>query len=118
MPQGIPRRCALEFAANGLLLNIASGEVDDPSQIPPLGLSATVRSMGDSPRALASVANGRLILTQGPGRIDNSAVDAWRSPEQDAEQIERFRGEVNGLAVQTDDSPAAPHRTRMSQNVA
>jgi len=65
---------ALEFAANGLLLNIASGAVDDPSQIPPLGLSATVRSTGDSPRALASVANGRLILTQGPGRIDNSAV--------------------------------------------
>ena len=64
----------LELAANGLLLNVASGEVDDPSQIPPLGFLATVRSKGDSPRALASVANGRLILTQGAGRIDNSTV--------------------------------------------
>ena len=64
----------LELAANGLLLNIASGEVDDPSQIPPLGFLATVRSKGDSPRALASVANGRLILTQGAGRIDNTTV--------------------------------------------
>ena len=55
-------------------MNIVSGEVDDPSQIPPLGFSANIRSTGDSPRALASAANGRLTLTQGPGRIDNAAL--------------------------------------------
>ena len=45
-----------------------------PKQIPPVGVSASLRSNGGSPRALASAANGRVVLTQGPGLIDNAAV--------------------------------------------
>jgi uncharacterized protein involved in outer membrane biogenesis len=63
-----------ELAAHDLRLNVASGEVDDPSEIPPIGLTAKLRSSGSSPRALASAANGRVVLTQGKGKIDNAAV--------------------------------------------
>jgi uncharacterized protein involved in outer membrane biogenesis len=70
------QRADLEFelSARDLRLNLASGDVDDPSQIPPIGLSAQLRSSGSSPRALASAANGHLFITQGKGRIDNAAV--------------------------------------------
>ena len=65
---------SVDFDARDLRLNVASGAVDDPSQIPPIGLSASLRSKGSSPRALASAANGRVVLTQGAGRIENAAV--------------------------------------------
>jgi uncharacterized protein involved in outer membrane biogenesis len=60
--------------AQDLRINVVSGEVDDPSQIPPIGVSAKLHSSGSSPRALAAAANGHVILTQGKGRVDNSAV--------------------------------------------
>ena len=47
----------------------------DPEQIPPVGLSASLRSRGSSPRALAAGASGRVLFTQGGGRIDNSVMD-------------------------------------------
>jgi hypothetical protein len=65
---------SIDIDARDLRLNLVSGEVDDPAQIPPIGLLASVRSTGNSPRALASAANGHLLLTQGSGRIDNGAV--------------------------------------------
>src|SRR5262245_35803191 len=44
--------------ARDLRLNLMSGKIDDPKQIPPIGMSAKLRSSGNSPRALASAANG------------------------------------------------------------
>lgn len=64
----------IDFDASDLRLNIASGDVEDPAQIPPVGLSASLRSSGASPRALASAANGHVVFTQGTGRIANDAV--------------------------------------------
>jgi uncharacterized protein involved in outer membrane biogenesis len=72
--QGSSADLSVDFGARDLRLNVASGAVDDPSQIPPIGLSASLRSKGGSPRALASAANGRVVLTQGAGRIENAAV--------------------------------------------
>jgi len=72
--QGSNAELSVDFNARDLRLNVASGDVDDPSQIPPIGLSAILRSKGGSPRALASAANGRVVLTQGAGRIENAAV--------------------------------------------
>ncbi len=65
---------SVDFTAHDLRLNVASGDIDDPSKIPPVGVSASLRSSGGSPRTLASAANGRLVLTQGAGLIDNAAV--------------------------------------------
>ena len=64
----------IDFDASDLRLNLASGDVEDPAQIPPVGLSASLRSSGASPRALASAANGHVVFTQGAGRIANEAV--------------------------------------------
>jgi len=64
----------VDLNVRDLRLNVASGDIDDPSQIPPIGLAARIRSKGGSPRALASAANGHIVLTQGAGRIENAAV--------------------------------------------
>ncbi len=64
----------IDFDASDLRLNIASGDVEDRAQIPPVGLSASLRSSGASPRALVSAANGHVVFTQGAGRIANEAV--------------------------------------------
>ena len=66
---------AIDMSARDLRVNIASGDVDDPEQVPPVGLSASLRSRGSSPRALAAGANGSVLFTQGGGRIDNSVMD-------------------------------------------
>jgi uncharacterized protein involved in outer membrane biogenesis len=65
---------SINFDARDLRMNIASGEVDNPAKIPPIGVSANIRSSGDSLRALASAAHGRVWLTQGVGLIKNNAV--------------------------------------------
>jgi hypothetical protein len=65
---------AVNFDARDLRMNIASGEVDNPAKIPPIGVSADIRSSGGSLRALASAAHGRVWLTQGVGLIKNNAV--------------------------------------------
>ncbi len=72
--QGSNAELSVDIDARDLRLNVASGDVDDPSQIPPIGLLASLRSKGGSPRALASAVNGRVVLTQGAGRIENAAV--------------------------------------------
>ena len=44
------------------------------TQVPPITISLELQSAGASPRELASVANGRFLLTQGPGKIKNTAL--------------------------------------------
>jgi uncharacterized protein involved in outer membrane biogenesis len=44
------------------------------SEVPPLSMSIALQSSGASPRELASVANGRILLTQGSGRVANKAL--------------------------------------------
>ena len=72
--QGSSADLSIDFNASDLRLNVASGDIEDPSKIPLIGASASLRSNGGSPRALASAANGLVVLTQGPGLIDNAAV--------------------------------------------
>ena len=54
-----------------LRLNLMSGEVADPSLIPPVGITLDLAASGGSPRSLASSANGRVLATQGKGKIRN-----------------------------------------------
>jgi len=44
------------------------------TEVPPISVSLELKSVGSSPRELASVANGRFLLTQGPGKIKNTVV--------------------------------------------
>lgn len=44
------------------------------TEVPPITISLELQSVGSSPRDLASVADGRFLLTQGPGKIKNSVL--------------------------------------------
>jgi uncharacterized protein involved in outer membrane biogenesis len=109
--------------ARDLRLNVMSGPEVEPDAIPPMGITIEVESHGSSPRALASNSNGHLLVTQGPGVIENklvgrisgdilaqlfSAINPFAGEEQFsnwectviAMQIEAGDGELTGLLTQ------------------
>ena len=43
-------------------------------EVPPISVTLELKSVGSSPRELASVANGRILLTQGSGKIKNNIL--------------------------------------------
>jgi uncharacterized protein involved in outer membrane biogenesis len=53
---------------------ILQAEGVSQAEVPPVNISIELQSAGSSPRELASVANGRFLLTQGPGKIKNTAI--------------------------------------------
>ena len=59
-----------------LRLNLLSGDIKDPSLVPPIGITLDFKSTGGTPRALASSANGRILVTQGEGQIENNLLAA------------------------------------------
>jgi len=69
---------ALDVKVEGsdLRLNLISSEVDDPRQIPPLEVDVQLKSNGSTAHELASSANGRIVIQQGAGLIDNTALGA------------------------------------------
>jgi uncharacterized protein involved in outer membrane biogenesis len=44
--------------------------------VPPIGITLDFKSTGGTPRALASSANGRILVTQGEGQIENNLLAA------------------------------------------
>jgi len=59
-----------------LRLNLLSGDIKDPSLVPPIGITLDFKSTGGTPRALASSASGRILVTQGEGQIENNLLAA------------------------------------------
>ncbi len=59
-----------------LKLNLSSGENASPEEIPTSNITLDVTSAGGSARAIASNLNGRMLITQGPGRVENKLVGA------------------------------------------
>ena len=57
-----------------LRLNLISGDVEEPSLIPPVGVTVDIKASGSSPRALASSASGRVLVTQGKGQMENDLL--------------------------------------------
>jgi uncharacterized protein involved in outer membrane biogenesis len=57
-----------------LRVNLISGEVEDASSIPPIAVTVDIKSSGSSPRALASSATGRVLVTQGKGQMENDLL--------------------------------------------
>ena len=57
-----------------LKLNLSSGEGADASIIPSMDMTLDIKATGTTPRAMASSTQGRFILTQGPGRVENKLV--------------------------------------------
>jgi len=55
-------------------LNALQAEGVSKTEVPPISVTLELKSVGSSPRELASVANGRFLLTQGPGKIKNTVM--------------------------------------------
>ncbi len=51
----------------------------DLEEVPPVSLTVELKSAGRSPRELASSANGRVLLTQGPGKTNNTMLGMFSS---------------------------------------
>jgi len=51
----------------------------DPADVPPISLTVELKTAGSSLREMASTANGRFLLTQGPGKIDNTMLGRFSS---------------------------------------
>ena len=56
-------------------LNLLSGDLAEPTLIPPVGITLELDSKGNSPREMAAGMSGRLLLTQGKGQVRNSIVE-------------------------------------------
>ncbi len=64
----------VEVMMRDLRVNLISGDIDEPSLIPPLDITVDFRSAGTTPRALASSADGRILVTQGQGQLENDLI--------------------------------------------
>lgn len=64
----------LRTTVRDLRVNLLSGPGMETSQLPPVGVRLDVTASGRSPHALAANAQGRLLLTQGAGRIANTLM--------------------------------------------
>lgn len=64
----------VDAVASELKLGALSGDGVSDEQVPTTELKMGVTASGASPRQLAASTNGRMLLTQGPGRIKNEFV--------------------------------------------
>jgi uncharacterized protein involved in outer membrane biogenesis len=64
----------IRFDASDLRLGLGDTGDRSADQIPLLGLSLDINTTGHSLHSLAAGANGKVLLTQGPGQVDNNAM--------------------------------------------
>ena len=60
-------------------LSVLAAEGIAHEEVPPISVSLQLQAAGASPRELASTANGRMLLTQGPGKVNNTVVRKFTS---------------------------------------
>ena len=64
----------IDFALSGFRPSQQGTDERPVEDIPLLGLSADIESSGSSIHAIAAASNGKVIVTQGPGKVDNRAM--------------------------------------------
>jgi uncharacterized protein involved in outer membrane biogenesis len=64
----------VDFKLSGFRPNQQGTDERPVEDIPLLGLSADIESSGNSIHAIAAASNGKVILTQGAGKVDNRAM--------------------------------------------
>lgn len=90
----VPPTLAMKLQAREFKLNVGSV---DPDNIPILDMTLDIRSAGDSQRALASVASGRVLVTVGAGQIENSSVGILSN-----DFISEFFGALNPVSEKSE----------------
>ncbi len=64
----------IEVTADEMKLVALAGPDIDADMIPVSAINIALKARGESPRALASSADGTILFLQGPGRINNSMI--------------------------------------------
>jgi hypothetical protein len=76
--QLVPSQTGADLTVKGTVRSVRSGFMapkdGDVSKAPPMNLHVDLRSSGTSPRQLAARASGRLLVTQGKGRLKGSIL--------------------------------------------
>lgn len=75
----VPSQRGADLTMNVLIRELRAGllapEGDGPGKSPPTNVNAEIRASGSSPRQMAAGANGRIIFSQGKGRVKSGALD-------------------------------------------
>jgi AsmA family protein len=74
LTDGSKATLASAVKVRGAHLNITSGGDLDAKLIPIVDLTLDLKTSGASQRQMAAAANGKLLITQGPGKVKNSAL--------------------------------------------
>jgi uncharacterized protein involved in outer membrane biogenesis len=64
----------ISVSAKNVRSNLGAGDALDPKDAPPTSVEASLLVRGASARQMASGANGRVVVTQGPGKLPSGAV--------------------------------------------
>ena len=72
--QGESATLDIQFDVSELRIGLGEGSDRSANEIPLIGLSADIQSSGDSMRTVAANSNGKILFTQGAGKVDNSAL--------------------------------------------
>ena len=75
----VPSPRGADLTMNVLIRELRAGllapEGEGPGKSPPMNVNAEVRASVSSPRQMAAGANGRIVYTQGKGRVRSGALD-------------------------------------------
>ena len=83
----------IKFDLSDLRLSLSENNERSVAEIPLIGLQAEIRSSGTSLREIAASANGKVLFTQGEGKIDNSAMSFFS-----ADIVAQLFGALNPFA--------------------
>jgi uncharacterized protein involved in outer membrane biogenesis len=64
----------LKLTAKNLRAGLGAGGVINPGEEPPMSAEASLLASGASARQMASGANGRILVTQGPGKLKGAVI--------------------------------------------
>ena len=64
----------ISVSAKNVRSSLAAGDAIDPRDAPPTNVEASLLARGASARQMASGANGRVLVTQGPGKLSTGVV--------------------------------------------
>lgn len=76
-PMGEQAKLDIKALATDFKISVLSGKSVPKDQIPITRVDADLHTLGATPRALAANLDGKLITTQGPGRVSNQMIDKF-----------------------------------------
>lgn len=85
----------LKITASDLRAGFGAGGGIGPGETPSTGVEASVKTRGASARQMASSANGRLLMTAGPGKIKSGVLGVFGG-----DLIRELAGKLNPFAAQ------------------